>query len=44
MVSEEDRRKLAEARLEEHVKKVVDAAPPLSQEQKLRLAQILSQR
>lgn len=35
------RRQLKAERLEEHIKRVVDAAPPLNDEQRVRLAHLL---
>ena len=38
----EARRRLAELQLEAHIKKCVDQAPPLTDEQRARLAELLS--
>lgn len=38
----EARRRLTELQLESHIRKAVDAAPPLSDEQRTRLAELLA--
>lgn len=35
------RRELAEAKIADHIRRVVDAAPPLTDEQRTRLAELL---